>query len=157
MDGDFADDLILLEDGGRRVIHQRGNVVIRDAGPWTPTVHPLLRHLEEVGFNAAPRLIGTGLGSGGREVLTFIEGEFTQPGPWSLNGAVALGTLLRSLHEATGSFRPPQGAVWFPWHGRDLGGRPRSLATRTLRNVRCSRGYGRRNARGLRLILVQPW
>ena len=57
----------------------------------------------------------------GREVLTFIEGEFTQPGPWSLDGAAASGGLLRSLHEATRSFRPPPAAVWFPWHGRDLG------------------------------------
>ena len=33
-----------------------------------------------------------------------------------------LGTLLRDLHRATAMFRPPAGAVWFPWHGRDLGG-----------------------------------
>jgi hypothetical protein len=26
------------------------------------------------------------------------------------------------LHRATASFRPPPGALWFPWHGRDLGG-----------------------------------
>jgi Ser/Thr protein kinase RdoA (MazF antagonist) len=62
------------------------------------------------------------LDSGGREVLTFIEGEFTQPGPWSLDGTTALGTLLRDLHQATATFRPPPGAVWLPWHGRDLGG-----------------------------------
>lgn len=54
-------------------------------------------------------------------MLTFIDGEFTQPGPWSLDGAAALGGLLRDLHRATRSFRPPRGAVWFPWHGRDLG------------------------------------
>jgi hypothetical protein len=54
-------------------------------------------------------------------MLTFIEGEFTQPGPWSLDGAAALGTLLRDLHRATATFRPPPGVVWFPWHGRDLG------------------------------------
>jgi hypothetical protein len=27
-------------------------VVIRDAGPWTPAVHALLRHLEDAGFAA---------------------------------------------------------------------------------------------------------
>ncbi|MFI5067452.1 MAG: phosphotransferase [Streptosporangiales bacterium] len=96
-------------------------MVIRDAGPWTPAVHALLRHLEDAGFAAAPRLVGSGLDPGGREVLTFIDGEFTQPGPWSLDGAVALGSLLRELHQATRSFRPPPAAVWFPWHGRDLG------------------------------------
>jgi hypothetical protein len=116
------DDLIPLEGGGRTVVHRRGDVVIRDTGPWTPAVHALLRHLESVGFGGAPRLAGSGLDADGREVLTFIEGEFTQPGPWSLDGAAVLGGLLRSLHEATWSFRPPPGAVWFPWHGRDLGG-----------------------------------
>ena len=115
------DDLIFLEGGGRSVVRRRGDAVIRDTGPWTPAVHALLRHLEEAGFAAAPRLVGSGLDRDGREVLTFIEGEFTQPGSWSLDGAAALGGLLRDLHRATRSFRPPPDAVWFPWHGRDLG------------------------------------
>ena len=113
--------------GGRNIVHRRGDVVIRDAEPWTPAVHALLRHLEGVGFAGAPRLVGSGLQADGREVLTFIEGEFTQPGPWSLDGAAAVGRLLRSLHEATRSFRPPSDAVWFPWHGRDLGGSDRVI------------------------------
>jgi Ser/Thr protein kinase RdoA (MazF antagonist) len=96
-------------------------VVIRDAGPWTPAVHALLRHLEDAGFAAAPRLVGSGLDTDGREMLTFIDGEFTQPGPWSLDGAAAVGRMLRDLHRATRSFRPPPDAEWFPWHGRDLG------------------------------------
>lgn len=116
------DDLVALTGGGRTTVHRRGGVVIRDTGPWTPAVHALLRHLEEAGFAAAPRLVGPGLDQDGRETLTFIEGDFTQPGPWSLEGAAALGGLLRDLHRATSSFRPPAGAVWFPWHGRDLGG-----------------------------------
>ena len=118
---------VLLEGGGRTVVYRLGDAVIRDTGPWTPAVHLLLRHLEDVGFAAAPRLVGSGVDPGGREVLTFIEGEFTQPGPWSLDGAAALGGLLRSLHEATRSFRPPPDVVWFPWHGRDLGGPDRVI------------------------------
>jgi len=116
------EDQVVLEGGGRTSVHRRGDVVIRDTGPWTPAVHALLRHLEDAGFAAAPRLVGSGLDRDGRETLTFIEGDFTQPGPWSLEGATALGTLLRDLHRATNSFRPPADAVWFPWHGRDLGG-----------------------------------
>lgn len=122
-----APDEPVLLHGGRTVVHRRGRVVIRDTGPWTPAVHALLRHLEDVGFAAAPRLVGSGLERDGREVLTFIEGEFTQPGPWSLDGAAALGVLLRELHQATRSFRPPPGAQWFPWHGRDLGGPARVI------------------------------
>lgn len=117
------EDLVPLEGGGRTRVHRRGSVVIRDAGPWTPAVHVLLRHLEYVGFDAAPRLVGSGFGPDGRETLTFIEGEFTEPGPWSLDGAAALGSMLRSLHQATSSFRPPPDTAWFPWHGRDLGDR----------------------------------
>jgi Phosphotransferase enzyme family len=117
----LPDDLIPLHGGGRSVVHRQGNAVIRQAGPWTPAVHALLRHLEDVGFAAAPRVIGSGLDRAGREVLTFIDGEFTQPGPWSMDGAAAVGRLLRDLHGATRSFRPPPDAVWFPWPGRDLG------------------------------------
>lgn len=93
-------DPVALEGGGRTAVHRRGDVVIRDTGPWTPAVHALLRHLERVGFAAAPRVVGSGPGEDAREVLTFIEGEFTQPGPWRLDGAAALGTLLRGPHPA---------------------------------------------------------
>jgi hypothetical protein len=113
---------VQLEGGGRTAVHRRGDVVVRSTGPWTPAVHALLRHLEHVGFRAAPRLVGSGLDQDGRETLTFIEGAFIQPGPWTLEGAAALGALLRDLHNATSSFRPHPEAVWFPWHGRDLGG-----------------------------------
>jgi aminoglycoside phosphotransferase (APT) family kinase protein len=35
--------------------------------------------------------------------------------------------MLRDLHEATRSFRPPADAAWFRWHGRDLGGPARVI------------------------------
>ncbi len=113
---------IPLDGGGRTRVSRRGDVVVRETGPWTPAVHALLRHLERVGFDAAPRLVGSGIDGYGRETLTFIEGEFTHPGPWTLQGAAALGRLLRDLHRATSTFRPDPEAVWFGWHGRDLGG-----------------------------------
>ena len=59
------DDPVLLPGGGRSVVHRRGDVVIRDAGAWTPAVHALLRHLEDVGFAAAPRLVGSGVDTDG--------------------------------------------------------------------------------------------
>ncbi|HYN93580.1 MAG TPA: phosphotransferase [Pilimelia sp.] len=121
------DDEILVSRGGRTTVHRRGQVALRDTGGWTPAVHTLLRHLERVGFAAAPRLVGSGLDPDGRETLTYIEGEFTQPGPWSLAGAAGVGQLLRGLHEATASYEPPPGAVWFPWHGRGLGGPARVI------------------------------
>ena len=121
-----------LTGGGRTTVHRRGDVVVRDAGPWTPTVHTLLRHLEAVGFAGAPRVVGDGFDPSGRETLTYIEGGFTQPGPWTRDGAAAVGALLRGLHDATASYEPPPHAVWFPWHGRDLGGPHRVIGHRAV-------------------------
>ena len=103
-------------------VQRRGDVVLRPAGPWSPTVHSLLRHLEDVGFAGSPRVVGSGFAPDGRESLSFIEGEINDPGPWTLEGAAGVGSLLRDLHEATASYRPPPGAIWPPWFGRTLGG-----------------------------------
>ena len=110
-----------------KAVYRRGQVVVREAGPWTATVHSLLRHLEDVGFAGAPRVVGSGFDAEGRETLTYIEGEFTQPGPWTLEGAAAVGKLLRDLHDATASYRPPPDAIWGPWFGRPLGGPDRVI------------------------------
>ncbi len=116
-------------------VYRRGDVVIRDAGPWTPTIHTLLRHLESVGFAGAPRVIGSGLDEDGRETLQYIEGTFTQPGPWSLEGAAAVGALVRELHEATASYEPPADAVWWPWFGRPLGSEKKIIGHCPLRGT----------------------
>jgi hypothetical protein len=121
---DHEPGLEVLREGDTRhphAVYRRGDIVIKEAGPWTPAVHSLLRHLEHVGFRGSPRLVGSGLDEQGRETLHYIEGSFTQPGPWSLEGVAAVGALVRELHEATASFEPPANAVWWPWFGRPLG------------------------------------
>ena len=35
-----------------------GDVVHKQAAPWTPTVHALLRHLEDAGVDGVPRALG---------------------------------------------------------------------------------------------------
>ena len=90
-------------------------VVRRPAGPWTPAVHALLRHLESAGFAGSPRVAGDGYDEHGREVVTYIEGEFVHPHAWSDEGVWRVGRMLRELHEATATFRPPPDAVWHPW------------------------------------------
>jgi hypothetical protein len=117
-----AEHDIILTGGGRTAVPRRGEVVVRDAGPWTATVHAVLRHLERVGFAAAPRVIGAGFDREGRETLTYIEGEGVNPAPWSDHAAVVIGRMLRRLHDATASFRVPGDAVWRPWFGRGIGG-----------------------------------
>ena len=94
---------------------RHGDTVRRPAGPWTPAVHALLDHLENAGFTGSPRVVGDGYDDHGREVVTYIPGEFAHPHAWSDEGIWRVGRLLRDLHEATASFRPPPGAVWHSW------------------------------------------
>lgn len=115
------DGEIVLSNGGPTEVYRRGTVIVKDTGPWAPAVHSLLRHLEEVGFAGAPRVVGSGFDAEGHETVSYIEGEFTQPGPWTLEGAAAIGKMLRELHTASASFRPPPDAIWQTWFARKLG------------------------------------
>jgi Phosphotransferase enzyme family len=110
-----------LAGGDRSAVKRRGEVVVREGGPWAGTVHSLLRHLGEVGFAGAPRVVGDGFDEQGREVLTYIEGEVINPAPWSDDAIHELGRLIRQLHDATMSFRPARDALWRPWFGREIG------------------------------------
>jgi 8-oxo-dGTP pyrophosphatase MutT (NUDIX family) len=98
----------------------RGGVparVVRDAAPWTPTVHALLRHLEDRGFDGAPRALGIDVC--GREAVTYVAGSTGQApdGPWAAplrsdEGIAAVGALLRRLREAADGFVPPADGTW---------------------------------------------
>ena len=96
--------------------------MIRPSAPWSTSVHALLRHLADVGFQGAPRVVGTGFEDDGNEVLTFLPGSSPHPGPWSDEAVFALGRLLRALHDATARFVPPPDATWQSWFGRSLPG-----------------------------------
>jgi len=99
-----------------------GRVVLREARPWSRSVIALLQHLERVGFEGAPRAVGDGFTSDGREAVTYIPGSSPHPRAWDDPALVALGTLLRGLHDATASFDVPDNACWQPWFIRDLAG-----------------------------------
>jgi Ser/Thr protein kinase RdoA (MazF antagonist) len=92
-------------------------VVHKPASPVTPTVHALLRHLDAVGFEGAPRALG--IDDQGREMLTYLPGETvgdTAPWPaWAFADStlVQVGRWLRRLHDATASFVPPADEKWF--------------------------------------------
>jgi hypothetical protein len=83
-----------------------GDTVRRVAGASREAVRDLLLHLESVGFDAAPRHVGTD--DQGREVLTWIEGDVPLPPypAWAMTDrALAdLGGLVKRLHEATATF-----------------------------------------------------
>jgi Ser/Thr protein kinase RdoA (MazF antagonist) len=91
-----------------------GATVRRPVQPQTPAVHAFLRHLELVGFDGAPRVLG--IDDKGREVLSFLPGDVPpRPLPaWAATDEVLAGLarLQRRLHQAAAGFRPPPDACW---------------------------------------------
>ena len=57
---DWADE-VPLAGGGSTSVSRRGDVVFREARPWSSTVVRLLRHLEVQGYKEAPRVVGAAL------------------------------------------------------------------------------------------------
>lgn len=80
-----------------------GDTVRRPVQPWTPGVHRLLAHLEDVGYPHAPRTHG--VDERGREVLDFLPGRMGgfPYNPWLLTdaGLDAVVASIRALHHAT--------------------------------------------------------
>lgn len=90
----------------RGLVHRVGDTVRRPLRSTAPAIHALLRHLERVGFDGAPRVLG--VDDEGREVLTYVPGTaITAPAPvWALTDAAlrSVGELLRRFHEAVADF-----------------------------------------------------
>jgi hypothetical protein len=96
-----------LGGGGLTPVARAGDTVRRATGEWTPAVHALLRHLERVGFDGAPRVHG--LDEHGREVLTFLPGTEARHDDAAL---AQVARLVRRLHDAVAGFEPPPDARW---------------------------------------------
>lgn len=111
MDGISSEEKLAGGNVGAAVVRV-GDTVRRPAGPWSRSVDALLRHLNEVGYEAAPRTLG--FDDLGRHVLEYVEGAVPMPfHPDDDLGAVRrVGALIRDLHDATADFTPPPGAVW---------------------------------------------
>ncbi len=110
-----------LSGGSRTSVTLRDGVVSRAAGPWSPAVISLMRHLQDVGFEASPAVIGTGFAPDGRETLAYVPGDFVHPGPWPDAALPLIGAMLAQLHLATRSFVPPPFPKWQNWFGRSMG------------------------------------
>ena len=90
--------------GGRSTagIVRIGEMVHRPMTESAPFVRDLLHHLETVGFTSAPR--HRGVDPGGREVLTYVEGQAphgADPGGWTDEQLRQAARVLRAFHDAT--------------------------------------------------------
>jgi len=89
--------------GGRQTpgIVRVGNTVRRPPHARSEYVHEVLRHLETVGFDGAPRVLG--FDADGREMLSYIDGEVPD-GPsvrFSDERLASAAVLIRRFHDAT--------------------------------------------------------
>jgi len=105
-----------LQGGRENKIGRVDNAVHRPSGPWTRSVHALLRHVRAVGFTAVPEPLG--FDDAGNEIVTFLEGEVSNY-PLSAAAAseealISAARLLRAYHEATRAFlaQNPESHTW---------------------------------------------
>lgn len=107
-----------LSGGSTATVELRGSVVRRSAGPWTPAVHALLRHLEARGFDRAPRVLG--VDPEGREHLSYLPGEVPSAVGWSGQDEclAEAALLLRRFHDATVGFPAETVTGWDPFFRR---------------------------------------
>jgi len=100
--------------GNAGAVIRHGDQVVRPSTSHSPTLHALLRHVRERGFDGVPE--PRRLDADGREWLTFIAGDVPLfPFPeWSQSNEALASTarLLRQFHDATVGFDPPPGATW---------------------------------------------
>jgi Phosphotransferase enzyme family len=109
-------------DAGRGVV--RVGDTVRRPGMREP-VRALLRHLEAVGFDGAPRHLGTD--EQGRHVVSWVPGDVPVPPypDWALTdeALASLGRLVRDYHEAVATFDAAGLTGWSTEWADPTGGR----------------------------------
>lgn len=105
-----------LTGGNMTAVVRVGDTVRRTAGPWTPTIHALLRHVRAAGFALAPEPLG--IDDRGREILTYLPGDAPRTAAVYAEATLdAVARMLRGYHDATAGFVVPPGGGWqFPVH-----------------------------------------
>lgn len=95
-----TEDGELLSCGGERRVVRVGSTVRIPLHARSAYIEDVLRHLERVGFDGAPRWLGRT--NDGHEVLTYIEGTVPGHPPYNLDDEqlVAAGNLVLRFHDA---------------------------------------------------------
>lgn len=112
----MPDEEVLLAGSRLNQVVKIGDTVHRAAGPWTPTVHALLRHVRGKGFELAPEPLG--LDGEGREVLSYIPGQTVgsqlpwQDWVWDDALLIEVGQVTARYHRAVADFRPAGPISW---------------------------------------------
>jgi tRNA A-37 threonylcarbamoyl transferase component Bud32 len=93
----------LVLDGGAQThgVVRVDETVRRPLHPRSEYVHAVLAHLQAVGFDRAPRVLG--IDERGREVLSYIGGDVVADAPAFLSDArlISATRLIRDFHDAT--------------------------------------------------------
>lgn len=100
-------------DGNMAPVVRIGAAVHRSGLAWGAASAAVLRHLEAVGFDGAPRFLGHD--ESGREILSYIPGVSGAADLTGIAGDDALAgvaNLLRRYHDAIATFTPPAAIVW---------------------------------------------
>ncbi|MEI2467934.1 phosphotransferase [Niallia taxi] len=96
----------VLTGGNISDVYRSGNTVRRDLKPGSEKIHKVLKHLENKGFDYAPRFLG--IDEKNREILTYIEGEAgnypLKKYMWSDNVLKEIANMLRLYHDAVSDF-----------------------------------------------------
>ena len=91
-----------------------GATVRKQTGPWTPTIHALLRFLRNAGFDLVPEPMGSD--DQDREVLSLLDGSPAfLPWPTPLlreDGVIELARVLRRYHDLVRAFDPGDDTEW---------------------------------------------
>ena len=103
-----------LAGGNVSHVSRSGNTVRREQKPNSTAIHALLKHLEQNGYEYAPKYLG--IDDRGREILSYIEGE---AGNYPLKNYMRsdsnlrdIAKMLRLYHEAVSDF--PFDDSWQP-------------------------------------------
>jgi len=115
-----------LTGGNTTDVVRLGDTVRRTTGTCTPAVHDLLHHLERVGFEGSPRVLG--IDDHGREMLAYVEGEVGTRSPesplpeWfrSEDACWGIGRWIREFQRAQSGFAPDPTKPWRRAAGESL-------------------------------------